>query len=123
MEILTIKEASLAWGISVRRISGLCSEGKIVGAKKVSGVWILPKDAEKPADGRIKSGKYIGWRNKADMSSKDFKSNLKNLKGTFAVENMSISEEGIENLKRIDSGEVKYTDLIEELKLKYIQRV
>ena len=123
MDILTIKEASQMWGISVRRIAVLCNEGRIVGAKKIAGVWLLPKDAEKPKDARIKSGKYTDWRNKKDMSSKDFESNLKNLKGTFAVESMTVSEESIKNLKRIDSGKVSYTDVIEELKLKYMQRV
>ena len=123
MDILTIKEASLMWGISVRRITVLCNEGRIVGAKKIAGVWLLPKDTDKPKDARIKSGKYTDWRNKTDMASKDFESNLKNLKGTFAVENMTVSEESIKNLKRIDSGKVSYTDVIEELKLKYMQRV
>ena len=123
MDILTIKEASLIWGISVRRITVLCNEGRIVGAKKIAGAWLLPKDAKKPADARIKSGKYTDWRNKADMASKDFESNLKNLKGTFAVESMTVSEESIKNLKRIDSGKVSYTEVIEELKLKYTQRV
>ena len=123
MDILTIKEASLMWGICVRRITVLCNEGRIEGAKKIAGAWLLPRDAEKPCDARIKSGKYTDWRNKADMKSNDFESNLKNLKGTFAVEGMKISETGIENLKRIDSGKVSYTDVIEELKLKYMQRV
>lgn len=123
MDILTIKEASLMWGISIRRITVLCNEGRIEGARKIAGVWLLPSDAEKPQDARIKSGKYTDWRNKADMKSNDFESNLKNLKGTFAVEGMKISETGIENLKRIDSGKVSYTDVIEELKQKYMQRV
>ncbi len=123
MDILTIKEASLMWGISVRRITVLCNEGRIAGAKKIAGVWLLPKDAEKPIDARIKSEKYTDWRNKTDMASKDFENNLKNLRGTFAVENMKVSEEGIKNLKRIDSGKVSYTDAIEELKLKYMQKV
>lgn len=57
------------------------------------------------------------------MASNDFENNLKNLKGTFAVENMRISEQGINNLKRIDSGKASYVDVIKELKLKYMQRV
>ena len=122
MDILTIKEASLMWGISARRITVLCSEGRIAGAQKIAGAWLLPKGAEKPKDARIKSGKYTDWRNKTDMSSKDFESNLKNLKGTFAVEGMAVSEESIENLKKIDSGKASYTDVIEELKRKYTQR-
>lgn len=122
MDILTIKEASSIWGISVRRITVLCNEGRIAGAQKVAGVWLLPKNAERPADARIKTGKYKGWRNKTDLSSNDFETNLKNLKGTFAVEGMTISEESIENLKRIENGKVSYTDVIEELKLKYMQK-
>ncbi len=122
MDILTIKEASLMWGISVRRITALCNEGRINGAKKIAGAWLLPKGAEKPNDARIKSGKYTNWRNKTNMASEDFEDNLKNLKGTFAVEGMTVSDEGIKNLKRIDSGKVNYTDVIEELKHKYMQR-
>ena len=74
-------------------------------------------------DAEIKSCNYMNWRTKTDMISKDFENNLKNLKGTFSVENMNISEESIKNLKKIDSGKTSYTDVIEELKLKYRQRV
>ena len=122
MEILTIKDASSLWGISVRRITVLCNEGRIDGARKIAGVWLLPKGSKKPADARIRSGKYKDWRNKANMASENFENNLKNLKGTFAAENMTISKNSIKNLKRIDSGKVSYTDVIEELKLKYTQR-
>lgn len=123
MEIMTIKEASSVWGISVRRITALCNQGRITGARKIAGVWLLPKDAVKPADARIKTGKYKDWRNNSDMKSDDFKNNLKNLRGTFAVENMKISETGIKNLKRIETGKVSYTDVIEELKHKYMQKL
>lgn len=123
MDILTIKEASLLWGISVRRITVLCNEGRIDGAKKIAGSWLLPKDAQKPKDARIKSGKYKDWRNKSEMKSNNFEDNLRNLKGTFEVEGMKVSESGIRNLKRIDSGKVSYTDVIEEFKQKYMQRI
>lgn len=63
------------------------------------------------------------FESKTNMKSNDFESNLKNLKGTFAVEGMVISETGIKNLKRIESGKVRYTEVIEELKQKYTQRV
>ena len=87
MDILTIKEASLMWGISVRRITVLCNEGRIIGAKKIAGAWLLPKDAEKPADARVKSGKYTDWRNKSNLASKDFESNLKT-DGYIITDNM-----------------------------------
>lgn len=59
MDYLTIKEASEKWGLSVRRIQEMCNAGKIEGVVKFGREWAIPKDAEKPADARIKSGKYI----------------------------------------------------------------
>lgn len=56
---ITLKEASMKWGISERRIRILCSDGRIAGANKIGPMWVIPVDAEKPGDQRIKSGKYI----------------------------------------------------------------
>ena len=41
------------------RINTLCSEGRIPGVQKLGSMWVIPIDAEKPKDERIKSGKYI----------------------------------------------------------------
>ena len=59
MEFLSVKQTSEKWGISVRRISTLCVEGRIDGAKKVGSYWVIPDCADKPKDARIKSGKYV----------------------------------------------------------------
>ncbi len=59
MEYLTSVEMSEKWGITSRRISVLCSEGRIEGVIKKGKTWLIPSDAEKPADARIKTGKYI----------------------------------------------------------------
>ena len=59
MEFMTIKEAAVKWNLSVRRVQTICNEGMIEGAMKFANVWAVPKDAVKPADKRIKSGKYI----------------------------------------------------------------
>ena len=56
---MTLKEASQKWGIGDRRINALCIEGRINGATKLGNMWAIPIDAEKPADARIKSGRYI----------------------------------------------------------------
>ena len=37
----------------------LCLEGRVAGAFRIGKAWIIPKDTEKPADARIRSGKYI----------------------------------------------------------------
>lgn len=59
MEYLTTIELSEKWGISSRRIGILCAEGRIEGALKKGKTWLIPADAQKPADARIKSGKFI----------------------------------------------------------------
>lgn len=58
-EIITAKEAAKKWGICERRVRILCVEGRIDGAKKIGSIWVIPEEAEKPDDKRIKSGKYI----------------------------------------------------------------
>ena len=52
MEFLSAKEVAEKWNISRRRVQILCVEGRIPGAFKLSDVWIIPKDAQKPADRR-----------------------------------------------------------------------
>ena len=58
-EYISIQEAVKKWGISERRIQVLCGEGRVQGAFRLGRAWAIPADAEKPADARIKSGKYI----------------------------------------------------------------
>ena len=62
MEYISITKMSEKWGISPRRIRVLCNEGRISGACKKNAYWVIPDDAEKPKDERIKSGKYIKYQ-------------------------------------------------------------
>ncbi len=55
---MSVKEASKLWGLTERRIAGLCKNGDIKGAKKAGRSWLIPADAQKPADKRIRSGIY-----------------------------------------------------------------
>lgn len=59
MEYLSLKQTAEKWGITVRRVQVLCSQGRIPVATKIGYFWVVPKEAEKPRDQRIKSGKYI----------------------------------------------------------------
>lgn len=59
MDFLSTTQVSEKWGITPRRIQTLCNEGRVEGAVKVGPTWVIPADAEKPSDERIKSGKYI----------------------------------------------------------------
>ena len=57
MKYISASEAAAKWGLSSRRVGLLCNEGRIEGAQKAGAMWIIPEDAEKPRDARIKSGK------------------------------------------------------------------
>ena len=64
MDYLTPKEAGALWGISERRVQVLCANGQIDGARRLGGkVWIIPKGAPKPEDGRTKASKLRGIEN------------------------------------------------------------
>ena len=58
MGYLSISQVAEKWGIKQRRIRVLCAEGRIEGACKVGSIWLIPEEAEKPKDERVKSGKY-----------------------------------------------------------------
>lgn len=53
-EYMTAQEAAELWGISVRRVQRLCKENRIEGILNVNRIWLIPKDAKKPADARRK---------------------------------------------------------------------
>ena len=59
MTFLSTQQTSEKWGISARRIQTLCAQDRIEGAIRVGKAWIIPEQAEKPKDARIKSGKYV----------------------------------------------------------------
>lgn len=52
MEYMSAKEAAEKWGITRRRVQAYCIGGRIPGAVKVSAVWLIPKDTQKPTDPR-----------------------------------------------------------------------
>lgn len=54
MDYMTLKQASEKWGISPRMINYYCSAGRIAGAVKMGTIWLIPKSANKPYDGRKK---------------------------------------------------------------------
>lgn len=54
MEHITVQEAAKKWGVSIRRVQYLCNHGMIPGAVRFGKVWTIPKESEKPKDGRCK---------------------------------------------------------------------
>lgn len=60
---------------------------------------------------RLISDKYV--------APPQHKNNLRNTRGTFAAEGMSISESTRRNLDRIASGQTSYQQVLTELRAKY----
>lgn len=58
MEYMTLKEASEKWGVTPRRVNYYCAAGRIPGAVKMATIWLIPKEAKKPADARRKEFKH-----------------------------------------------------------------
>ena len=61
---ITVKEKAEQWGVAVRTLQALCAKGKIEGAIKFGTSWAIPIESDRPPDGRIVTGKYIGCRRK-----------------------------------------------------------
>lgn len=69
MDYMSVSEAATKWNISTRRIQVLCAQERISGACRIGNIWAIPKDAEKPSDARIKSGKYCKTTKKDGIDS------------------------------------------------------
>lgn len=54
---ITVQEAAEKWGVTPRHVQILCKEDRIEGASRMSRIWIIPKNAEKPTDNRKKAGR------------------------------------------------------------------
>lgn len=68
MDYRTVKEVASSWEISPRRVSVLCSEGRIEGVEKIGNIFLIPKSAKKPIDGRTnrkmnttKAKPFVKW--------------------------------------------------------------
>ncbi len=66
LEYISAPEAARKWGISERRVQKLCEENRIPGVAKFSRMWLIPKEAEKPADARFQHARKKQLREETD---------------------------------------------------------
>ena len=59
MDYMTVREAAEKWSVTERWVQKLCEENSIPGVAKFSRLWLIPKDAEKPADERRKTSPKV----------------------------------------------------------------
>ena len=57
-DMMKVKDAAALWGLTPRRGSELCKQGKIANASKEGKAWMIPVGTPKPTDQRIRSGVY-----------------------------------------------------------------
>ena len=50
MEYIKVSQAAEKWGISRRRVTVLCNEGRVKGAVLKGNTWLIPAKAEKPKE-------------------------------------------------------------------------
>lgn len=54
-EYMTAQEAAEKWSVSLRWVQRLCKENRIDSVLNINRVWLIPRDAKKPADRRRNS--------------------------------------------------------------------
>ena len=54
-DYITVQEAAGKWGITSRQVQILCKANRIVGAARMSRIWIIPENAEKPTNDKRKA--------------------------------------------------------------------
>ena len=54
-DYITVQEAAEKWGITSRQVQILCKANRIVGATRMSRIWIIPENAEKPTNDKRKA--------------------------------------------------------------------
>ena len=52
MELLTTTEMAKKWGLSRRRVTTYCTNGRFDGAIMKGNTWLIPDNAQKPEDPR-----------------------------------------------------------------------
>lgn len=115
MDYMTLKEAGEKWGVTPRWINYYCSSGRIPGAVKMGTVWLIPKNTEKPIDGRTKKQGAIAMENKIILIEDDeeIRSMVKDyLSGEFQVLPFSEGKTAIHTVKNYDEYSLALIDLM-----------
>lgn len=105
------KDAALKWGISERRIRAMCTNGQIEGAFHRGHEWILPDNAIRPIDGRLRKGMSLLEEINKEKGILDYKRPL--TKGELEVLNNEFLVEYTYNSNAIEGNTLtlRETDL------------
>jgi len=120
MNYFSTEETAKRWGISSRRITILAKEGRIPGSLQVGTRWMIPSDAQKPADKRTKQNKDKNeasqFRFPIYISCKD-----NEISKLTKEEQMLLKAQLAFNACEFDKAEPLLTKLSEEANSRYIR--
>lgn len=96
-EMLTVQQTAEKWNMSVRGVQNLCRLGKISGAVRFGTNWMIPADAQRPADKRHKAVKENEAAHRPLIRKSPFldMTDLYSIPGTAekCIENLSVHPE------------------------------
>jgi len=67
-DFLSVSEFSALHGKDPGNVRRLIQQGRLP-AQRIGNQWAIPADTHPPADKRVKSGQYKGWRKKGNPES------------------------------------------------------
>lgn len=110
---ISVTDAATKFGLSKRIVQILCEQGRIEGANMVSGVWLIPSDAEKPLDARIKQNVSINQISLFDPAF-NVSSSTSEVTLSEVCEILSISAATAKNWIRLGKLDVKENGLFDK---------
>lgn len=113
---ISVSDAAEKFNISKRRVQLLCEQGRIEGANRMSGVWLIPTNAQKPTDARRKS---TVPENQLSLFDDLYRIEEEKLSITQVCELLSISQATAKNWIRL--GKLKIDSDGETFDKKYIE--
>jgi len=119
MDYITPKQAAGLWGISERRVEALCANGRIDGAERLGGkMWVIPKSATKPMDGRTKTAKLQTKPLEYALTLETDRV-IEMVNGTMAIEGMPLTDEDRGRLRIIMRREATADEIVRQLIVKH----
>ena len=86
MKVIQVREAAQKWDMTERRVTMLCRDGKIKGAKKEGKQWLIPANAPKPFDGRTKEARESTAKTNNKVSNKTSKKEKRTMGKYFGTD-------------------------------------
>lgn len=67
---MSVQEAAKKWGVTTRQVQILCKDNRIEGVSKISSIWVIPEEAEKPTVQQMEIEEVV---QKVDLSKSRWK--------------------------------------------------